>query len=400
MSRAPARTPGRATPQRRAAVDDCHRRLPRCVAASSGPCPFSVRSPSSPSRRGWPRLRQASAAMSGGLAALRRHGFDLVVAHVVVHLAPAGEHAPPCRRACSARSSPRSPARHGGRRRRSPCPRPPRGPPAPRPTRRPAGRSPTGLTSEQQAGRTRRRCIAPLSAAPKPTVQAPYRRCPLAGRRAAAAPRGMPSTGQPPAARALQHEQFERASPARHSQAAGLAEDGPGSSVDGGLRRPPSTASRTRRRTRTSPPGSGSKARTRRSISSAGCRQSIARLVLVDLVRRRSRLRPAAARGASAPQAAASSACDDEARAQPGEPLVQAWRWCRRRRSPALRPSASAPVSRPSSICMIVMPVRVSPASIARWIGAAPRQRGSSEAWMLRQPRRGSSSTHAGRISP
>ena len=26
---------------------------------------------------------------------------------------------------------------------------------------------------------------------------------------------------------------------------------------------------------------------------------------------------------------------------------------------------------------------------IARWIGAAPRQRGSSEAWMLRQPRAG-----------
>ena len=32
---------------------------------------------------------------------------------------------------------------------------------------------------------------------------------------------------------------------------------------------------------------------------------------------------------------------------------------------------------------------------MARWIGAAPRQRGSSEAWMFRQPRRGSSSTQA-----
>ena len=28
---------------------------------------------------------------------------------------------------------------------------------------------------------------------------------------------------------------------------------------------------------------------------------------------------------------------------------------------------------------------------MARWIGAAPRQRGSSEAWRLRQPRRGAS---------
>ena len=37
----------------------------------------------------------------------------------------------------------------------------------------------------------------------------------------------------------------------------------------------------------------------------------------------------------------------------------------------------------------MVTPVTSSPASIARWIGAAPRQRGSSEAWMLRQPCRG-----------
>jgi hypothetical protein len=42
----------------------------------------------------------------------------------------------------------------------------------------------------------------------------------------------------------------------------------------------------------------------------------------------------------------------------------------------ALRSSMS-PVSRPASICMMVMPVSASPASMARWIGAAPRQRGS-----------------------
>ena len=45
-----------------------------------------------------------------------------------------------------------------------------------------------------------------------------------------------------------------------------------------------------------------------------------------------------------------------------------------------------APVSSPASICMIVTPVAVSPAAMARWMGAAPRQRGSDEAWMLRQP--------------
>ena len=42
--------------------------------------------------------------------------------------------------------------------------------------------------------------------------------------------------------------------------------------------------------------------------------------------------------------------------------------------------SSIGPVSRPSSICMMVTPVSPSPARIARWIGAAPRQRGSSEA--------------------
>ena len=44
---------------------------------------------------------------------------------------------------------------------------------------------------------------------------------------------------------------------------------------------------------------------------------------------------------------------------------------------------ATGPVSRPSSIFMTIMPVSWSPAMIARWIGAAPRQRGSSEAWPL-----------------
>ena len=48
-----------------------------------------------------------------------------------------------------------------------------------------------------------------------------------------------------------------------------------------------------------------------------------------------------------------------------------------------------SPVSIPSSICMMVMPVSLSPARIARCIGAAPRQRGNREAWIFRQPWRG-----------
>ena len=62
--------------------------------------------------------------------------------------------------------------------------------------------------------------------------------------------------------------------------------------------------------------------------------------------------------------------------------------------------SSIGPVSSPSSICMMVTPLSASPARIAAWIGAAPRQRGSSEAWMFRQPRLGASSIGRGRISP
>ena len=61
---------------------------------------------------------------------------------------------------------------------------------------------------------------------------------------------------------------------------------------------------------------------------------------------------------------------------------------------------STGPVSSPASIAMIEMPLSASPAMIARWIGAAPRQRGSSEAWMLRHPRAGAASTAGGRISP
>ena len=54
------------------------------------------------------------------------------------------------------------------------------------------------------------------------------------------------------------------------------------------------------------------------------------------------------------------------------------------------------PVSIPASIPMMVTPLSRSPASIARAMGAAPRQRGSREACTLIQPNRGSVSSGGG----
>ena len=49
---------------------------------------------------------------------------------------------------------------------------------------------------------------------------------------------------------------------------------------------------------------------------------------------------------------------------------------------------------------MRVTPVAASPASNARWIGAAPRHRGNNEACTLKHPSRGMASTAGGRINP
>ncbi len=62
--------------------------------------------------------------------------------------------------------------------------------------------------------------------------------------------------------------------------------------------------------------------------------------------------------------------------------------------------SSTGPSSSPGVMRMTWTPVTASPAMIARWIGAAPRQRGSSEPCRLNDPRRGASSTAAGRIWP
>ncbi|MYK88262.1 MAG: hypothetical protein F4018_07900 [Acidobacteria bacterium] len=57
-----------------------------------------------------------------------------------------------------------------------------------------------------------------------------------------------------------------------------------------------------------------------------------------------------------------------------------------------------ASISRTSR--MIVTPVSVSPAMIARCTGAAPRYFGSSEGWMLMVRSRGAASTASGSIRP
>jgi hypothetical protein len=58
------------------------------------------------------------------------------------------------------------------------------------------------------------------------------------------------------------------------------------------------------------------------------------------------------------------------------------------------------PVSSPVSMIIAEMPVSLSPAWIARWIGAAPRHRGNKDAWPFKQPNRGMAKIVAGNNSP
>ena len=59
-----------------------------------------------------------------------------------------------------------------------------------------------------------------------------------------------------------------------------------------------------------------------------------------------------------------------------------------------------APASSSFTTRMIVMPVSGSPAMMARWIGAAPRYRGSSDACTLISPSGGVSITTSGMMRP
>ena len=145
-------------------------------------------------------------------------------------------------------------------------------------------------------------------------------------------------------------------------------------------------------------PGKGSKARMRRSSTSAGCCQSMAPSALSILL---AYVAPSAGCFCASRAPCLARSSDRTTRRAPSA--------ARRSCSVAvvsLGPMSAAsvsnmsPVSSPASICMMVMPVCASPASTARWIGAAPRQRGNNEPWMFRQPRRGSASVQGGRIRP
>ena len=64
------------------------------------------------------------------------------------------------------------------------------------------------------------------------------------------------------------------------------------------------------------------------------------------------------------------------------------------------RTCSMGPVSIPTSIRMIVIPVTVSPRATAQLIGAAPRYFGRREAWTLMHSRRGMSRIDFGRMWP
>ena len=64
------------------------------------------------------------------------------------------------------------------------------------------------------------------------------------------------------------------------------------------------------------------------------------------------------------------------------------------------RREKTGPVSRPSSSWNTEEAVRVSPARIAHWTGAAPRHLGRSEKCRLIHPSRGVVSTSGGMIAP
>ena len=64
------------------------------------------------------------------------------------------------------------------------------------------------------------------------------------------------------------------------------------------------------------------------------------------------------------------------------------------------RTAATGPVSSPASIRMIDTPVSLSPRMMAHWIGAAPRSWGSNDAWTLKGPSGGRSSSACGKIRP
>ena len=264
------------------------------------------------------------------------------------------------------------------------------------------------------AGRPARRRSAARPRPPAPP--APRARSPGAASRRTAPPsyssssaqRGISSSQRVPAGtRMPAQEAVGRPSRARPGRCTRVSRSAPRRRRPVSRRPAPSRARPTRRPARPpapsapSPrsvvkvPGQGLNART--------CRSSAGRVARpVDAARRRA---SASGRRSRPPPAAAPAAASRPARAgSAARPARPARRAASPRSSSAPIGTASrssiGPVSSPASICMMVTPVSASPARIAAWIGAAPRQRGSRLAWMFRQPRRGASSIACGRISP
>ena len=232
--------------------------------------------------------------------------------------------------------------------------------------------------------------------------QCPSTRPPRSGRRrAAAASAASPRRRQAPAAGRCSSVSRSAASP----QATTRPVSPPASSSSPGAPAPATTAPR-HSFTASPPsapaaPGNGSKARSRRSIAAAGSAPVDLRLGLVDLVRVGRRPRPAAARRQAAGPMRLSSASTISRPPSARQPVVQRRRRCRRRRSASASASSMSPVSRPASICMMVMPV----SRVAGLDGALDRRRAAP----ARQQRgvdvqaaeaAAASSTHCGRIRP
>src|SRR5438876_4052947 len=144
--------------------------------------------------------------------------------------------------------------------------------------------------------------------------------------------------------------------------------------------------------------GAGANARTARSSCSAGIAQS-------------SRVWARSMRGANVTPSAGCGAGRTVPCFSPSIASPRALAPSSDKRSPSLpavssgaigveRWSRMSPASISSLIIMIVTPVVRSPARIAAWMGAAPRCRGSSEAWTLIEPCGGTSRQARGRIMP
>ena len=131
-----------------------------------------------------------------------------------------------------------------------------------------------------------------------------------------------------------------------------------------------------------------------------GARPVDQRLLLADFRRIRRTRRPVARAACMCPSRQSSSASQQRLGAEHCEVDHAGCAAVSRASIGVVRSSSIGPVSRPSSICMIVTPVRDRPP--AAHAGSAPRRASAadSDAWMFRQPRRGICRTAGGQEQP